>query len=158
MFGKGNQKIRNDVYSVADQYCLPGEQAGELVRTFCDSDLSGNLESLPHAVGVLQAVYRAGIPVTVISTFGSQNTQKRIDNLHKEFGDIFEDIICLDMDCSKLATLLSFEEGCTWVEDKYDNAVLGLSARHLPFVYSASYNCDTFTILPRLDDWRDLAF
>jgi uncharacterized HAD superfamily protein len=98
------------------------------------------LMPLPGAQKALQ-VLSDWCHMSCITASGSSPTsaQMRKSNLHAVFGDVFQDIICVDRSVDKPDYLAAYEPGY-WVEDQLKNALMGTQAGHQSFLMDAPYN------------------
>lgn len=101
------------------------------------------LEPLPGAREALEAAHAAGRPLHVVSSCSTLPAvvSGREENLRRDFGDIFDEILCLDPSASKAETLSAFPTG-SWVEDNFQNAVVGATVGHTTYLIRQSYNIE----------------
>lgn len=83
----------------------------------------------------------------------------REENLKEVFGDVFEQIECLDTGADKDEALSKIPEGTIWIEDKPANAELGsrmgLVALLLDLPHNQVYNEDN-SLVQRIKNWTEI--
>lgn len=79
--------------------------------------------------------------ISCITASGSNHVSKqlRLNNLHTHFGDVFDQVICVNRSSDKPEHLSRFDPGY-WVEDQLKNAIMGVRAGHESFLMDALYN------------------
>jgi hypothetical protein len=85
----------------------------------------------------------------------------RWNNLIARFGDVFQNVICLDLQENKSETLGKFYSvfgECIWVEDNVNNAKAGWAEGHEAFILRRPHNSATpvFEGITTLDTLSDL--
>jgi len=141
------------------------DQTREMISTFNQGAGGGfgRLNPLPYAKEVLEAVREQGRNIHIITAVEPlpKVIELRRENLFNAFGDIFTDIHMVGLHQSKAHLLQQYHQG-TWVEDKFENAIIGQQAGHKSCLMKASINtkykdsCDGENII-WIDGWRDLA-
>lgn len=119
-----------DYYTISDQFeNLTNPEAKKFTRLFNESAAIGFLPPLRDSVYWVRRLneeygYRF---VCITSLSRDQNAQKlRRMNLEKYYGEVFDDIICLDTGSDKHEALELYKDsGLWWIEDKYENFKLG---------------------------------
>jgi hypothetical protein len=122
-----------------------------------------NLKPLPYAKSVLQAMHNSGRAIHVITAIdpSPKVAELRRENLFNAFGDIFTDIHMVGFNQSKGDLLAQYHRGI-WVEDKFENAVVGHQLGHRSYLMKAPINtkykdqCEVKGVT-WIDCWRDLA-
>jgi uncharacterized HAD superfamily protein len=99
-----------------------------------------HLKPLPGAQKAL-TILKDWCHLVCITASGSSpdSANMRTRNLVKVFGDVFQDIICVDRSWDKPPHLAAYEAGY-WVEDQLKNALMGVQAGHMSFLMDAPYN------------------
>lgn len=116
-------------YRIQDQYEVTGIEAKKYTRLFNESAAIGFLQPLRDSVYWVRRLnqehqYRF-VVITSLST-DPYARQHRINNLQRLFGDVFEDIQCLDTGSDKHKALDYYRDsGLWWIEDKPENAEVG---------------------------------
>jgi hypothetical protein len=114
---------------------------------------------MPHAVEVLAEL--SGHPLFVLSSCSRMVKGMRWNNLIARFGDVFQNVICLDLQENKSETLGKFYSvfgECIWVEDNVNNAKAGWAEGHEAFLLRRPHNSATpvFEGITTLDTLSDL--
>jgi beta-phosphoglucomutase-like phosphatase (HAD superfamily) len=135
------------------------EETMFMVTRFNRSDDFGQLDVMPHAVEVLAEL--SGHPLFVLSSCSRMVKGMRWNNLIARFGDVFQSVICLDLQENKSETLGKFYSvfgECIWVEDNVNNAKAGWAEGHEAFLLRCSHNSATpvFEGITTLDTLSDL--
>jgi hypothetical protein len=122
----------------------------------------GNLPALPGAVDAVNAFAHQGRDLHIITSCSTSQEaiQYRHDNLMNIFGNAFESIHCVGLRDSKRPILDSFRPAL-WVEDKFENALVGQASGHRSYLIRASHNAgyDAAGKGPNLDwvdGWSDI--
>jgi hypothetical protein len=119
------------VYEIHKRYGMLPEQKKMLVRMFNESAAIGFLPPLRDAVHYVQKLHREhGYVFHVITSLSLDPSacELRTLNLKKLFGEtVFERFVYLDTGADKHEALKEYSgTGCIWVEDKPENARVGL--------------------------------
>jgi hypothetical protein len=119
---------------------MTDDQMHEWIDRFHHDDRFEYLTPLPGAQKALQ-VLSDWCHMSCITASGSStlSSQMRKRNLYAVFGNVFQDIICVDRSIDKPAHLASYDPGY-WVEDQLKNAHMGVQAGHVSFLMDAPYN------------------
>ncbi len=113
----------------------------EMIREHNASEAFGNLKAVPGARKVVNRWARFyNLHVVTSCSSDPQTVRMRKDNLHREFGDVFDAIHCLDLGQPKDKLLQAFRPGSTWIEDNYKNAMLGAKVGLQPFMRERPHN------------------
>lgn len=130
-----------------------------LINEFNTSVEFSNLEPLPHAVECLKEIYKMGYKIVVISScLGDTITyNNRILNLNYIFGDIFNDIICIEVGGNKKPILDNYER-TFWVDDNTKNCIIGSESGHDSILFSQKYNVSDSipNTVKRLTNWKEI--
>lgn len=121
---------RNDItdYGMHNQYDLARLKSKRLVREFNNCAWVGSLPAFRDARSGIAKLAEAGYKFVAITSLSLDPyaQQLRKSNLEKLFGDAFVDVICLDTGADKDEALEFYRDSeLYWVEDKWENAVLG---------------------------------
>jgi hypothetical protein len=119
---------------------LTTQQMDEWVERFHLHADFGVLKPLPGATQAIR-ILAPWCNISCITASGSNPISKkaRLMNLKNVFGDVFDQIICVDRSVDKPEHLMSFEPGY-WVEDQPRNTLMGVQAGHESFLQDALYN------------------
>lgn len=120
---------------------MPDDIIFELIRNFNASPDFGQLDARFDALLTLPAFHRMGHKLTVLTSCSDDpiTVQRRRENLHAHFGDIFQQVICMPLRESKKNWLNILERGI-WVEDNYKNGTLGHGCGHRTFMVRRCHN------------------
>jgi len=119
---------------------LTTQQMDEWVSRFHLHEQFAHLQPLPGATQAIR-ILAPWCRISCITASGSSpvcQTARR-KNLHHVFGDVFDEIICVDRSVDKPPHLEKFQPGY-WVEDQLRNALMGMHAGHESFLQDAVYN------------------
>ena len=141
--------------------CSP-EHAISLVEDFNGSKYFGELISTFGSHTALDYFYASGYNIAVVTSCGCDpaSVVRRTRNLTMLFRHLLDDIHCVPLGESKGPVLGQYPEGALWVEDNYQNAVIGLAHGHKPFVIRKSHNAkhelDSIDGITWVDNWVDI--
>lgn len=112
-----------------------------LVAAFNSSPEFGNLRPYKQALDTLRKFSSRGFAVDVITSCGedSLTVSRRVRNIVECFPNCFGEIHCLPLGVSKRALLSSYPNSY-WIEDNYQNALIGLECGHKPFMLTRTNN------------------
>lgn len=117
------------------------DKANELIMEFNSSYHFSMLEPLSSAHSVVPKLYNEGYSIIAITSCSSESTiaALRKKNLQKYFGNIFENVYCLDIHDDKKGILEQYKNAF-WIEDTMKWAVTGAELGHKTFLIDHSYN------------------
>jgi FMN phosphatase YigB (HAD superfamily) len=150
-----------DYYTIHDQFeNLTWPEAKKFTRLFNESAAIGFLPALRDSVYWVRRLneefgYRF-ICITSLST--DKNAQKlRQMNLEKIYGDIFDDIICLETGSDKHDALSKFRDsGLYWIEDKPENSDLGYEYGLKSILIEHGHNMKHECPYPIVKNWQEI--
>lgn len=123
-----------------------------------------DFEHLPSVAGAapsLSDLKDAGHDLYVITSCGDHPATivRRCRNLHRHFGEIFSEIICVPLGVSKQSHLQGFEPSI-WIEDNYKHALAGLQCGHRTFMLRRNHNRNdemgSQGQIKWVDDWGEI--
>ena len=158
---QGFPKHASDHYDVSMNYHMNKGQCEVLVKIFNESAWMKFLKPIEGAVENVKKLADLGYKFHVITsqTLDKKANQLREENLKEVFGDVFEQIECLDTGADKDEALSKIPEGTIWIEDKPANAELGsrlgLVALLLDLPHNQVYNEDN-TLVQRIKNWTEI--
>jgi hypothetical protein len=163
MAQKGYNKIDADEYDVAKSYGLSKAESKPLVRQFNESAWMGYLPALRDARSGIAKLVEAGYEFVCITSLSlDENAKKaRVKNLQSIFGkDVFtmENVVCLDTGADKDEALAEYAGlGLYWIEDKTENAKLGVDLGLQSILVNHGHNqdCDN-TNIKRVANWAEI--
>jgi len=163
MAQKGYNKVDADEYDVAKSYGLSKAESKPLVRQFNESAWMGYLPALRDARSGVAKLVEAGYEFVCITSLSlDENAKKaRVKNLQAIFGeDVFtmENVVCLDTGADKDEALAEYAGlGLWWIEDKTENAKLGVAMGLNTILVNHGHNqdCDN-TNIKRVANWAEI--
>jgi hypothetical protein len=148
-------------YRIQDRFEIPTADAKKYTALFNESAAIGFLDVFRDAVPWVQRLHQQhGYYFTVITSLSEDPyaIKLRRHNLITRFGQIFEDIICLPTGSDKYQALEPYRDtGMWWVEDKPENAVVGmnLGLRSILLEHDHNTNFD-HALITRAQDWQEI--
>jgi FMN phosphatase YigB (HAD superfamily) len=163
MAQKGYNKVDADEYDVAKSYSLSKAESKPLVRQFNESAWMGYLPALRDARSGVAKLVELGYEFVCITSLSlDENAKKaRVKNLQAIFGeDVFtmENVVCLDTGADKDEALAEYAGlGLYWIEDKTENAKLGVDLGLKTILVNHGHNqdCDN-TNIKRVANWAEI--
>lgn len=150
----------NLVYDVSEAYGIDKATGKMLVRMFNESAHVGFLPPLRDAMHYMKKLHEEHGYVfhAITSLSDNPNAQKlRILNLQKLFGEtLFEKFIILGCGDDKDEALEPYRDSeCLWVEDKVENAELGVKLGLDSVMMEHGFNMNHPTI-PCMKNWKEI--
>ena len=147
-------------YDVGDRYGLSNEKKKDMVKFFNESSAIGFLPPLRDAIHYVDKLHRKhGVVFHVITSLSLEPTAQelRIKNLNKLFGStVFEKFVFLDTGADKDEALEPYRNsGDIWIEDKVENAELGLDLGLESLLIEHGFNMHHDHI-PLMRNWKDV--
>lgn len=136
---------------------IEGHDYMKLLREFNDSEHFERLECLDDSLKYLKKL-NAEFEIVAITSCGSGTIkERRIKNLREIFGDdFFFDVHVLDLHESKAEYLERYPKGI-WIEDNFENALLGLEFGHTTLIYAQPYNIGlNHPKIRRVGSWKEI--
>ena len=135
----------NHYYDLAERFAITREEAKAKVKIFNESAAIGFLPALRDAMFYVKRLHEEhGYTFHCITSLSLDPSayQLRKMNLEKLFGPTaFTKLICLDTGADKDEALAKYKDkGLYWVEDKYENAVAGLTYGLKPILIEHGFN------------------
>jgi len=160
----GFSKVENAafIYDIGERYNIDRPQAKKLIRMFNESAAIGFLPPHRDAMYYVKRLHEEhGFVFHCITSLSRDpNAQKlREMNLNKLFGDTaFEKIVCLDTGADKHDALEPYRDsGCVWVEDKPENAEVGLDLGLRSILMEHGHNMNHANErIPVVRNWREI--
>lgn len=149
-------------YDISHRHNVTDEQARNFVREFNQSEHICNLEPLADVLDHLPKLVNNGFRFVVITSLSSKNSarENRLKNMKSIFGDIFDDLICLEQGSRKYDALSKWKNtGLYWIEDHFDNAMQGheLGLNSILLNYPFNYNKDADFIKVGIETpWKEI--
>ena len=151
----------NSNYAMAQRYGLEQKEAKRLIRMFNESATIRKLPPLRDAIKYVKKLHEEHGYVfhAITSLSNDQYAQHlRTKNLIELFGPtVFERYIYLDCGADKDEELYKYKSTeCWWVEDKIDNAEVGLKMGLRPLLMVHDHNRDYNGGIEKVYSWRDI--
>ena len=162
MEGKGWNRLPDTEYhyTIEKWYNISKDHAMELVSTYNSSAAIGYLPPYLDSVEYVRKLHKNfGYKFVVITAMGHDKyaIKLRKRNLKKVFGDIFEEVLVVDLLASK-ENLLQCYEPAIWVEDKPSAAEEGRVAGHRTYLIEHGHNGHMRTTqeITRVHNWEQI--
>lgn len=148
-------------YDMSLRYGISKEQVRKLIRTFNESAAIGFLPVLRDAMYWVKRLHEQhGYTFHAITSLSlNENAGKlREMNLEKMFGKTaFSKVLCLDTGADKTEALKPYtDSGCWWIEDKPENAAVGLVLGLKPLLMEHGHNMNYEVDYPIVKNWEDI--
>ena len=150
------------VYDIGERYGISREQGRKLIKLFNESAAIGFLPPLRDAMFYVKRLHEEhGYVFHCITSLSlDANAGKlREMNLNKLFGKTaFERIVCLDTGADKHDALVPYQDsGLWWVEDKPENAEVGLDLGLKSILVEHGHNMNHVNErIPVVKNWREI--
>jgi len=152
-----------EFYDINKRYGVKKEVSKKLVEQFNSSAAVGFLPPLRDAQYYMKLLHEKHKYqfVAVTSLSDDPFAQKlRERNLAKLFGDnTFKEVICLSCGADKDEVLIELSEkyeGCYWIEDKVENAIVGAGIGYDTLLMEHKYNMTEKGDFEIVKDWEDI--
>ena len=162
MEGKGWNRLPESEYhyTIEKWYNITHEHAMELVATYNSSAAIGYLGPYLDSVKYVKKLNENyGYRFVVITAMGKDPYAIRLRkrNLRKVFGDVFDDVIVVDLLASK-ENILELYEPAIWLEDKPSTAEEGRMAGHRTYLFEHGHNGHMRTTqeITRVHTWKEV--
>jgi hypothetical protein len=147
-------------YDMGERYDLTDKKKRELVKFFNESAAIGYLPPLRDAIYYVRKLHeKQGYVFHVLTALSNdhQAQELRRQNLQKLFGEtVFEKFVYCDTGADKDEILEPYcGSGLLWIEDKVENAELGLELGLDSILIEHGHNMLT-TGIPLMKDWKDV--
>jgi FMN phosphatase YigB (HAD superfamily) len=160
----GYNEIENGdrVYDVADRFSISKNEKRRLVKFFNESSNIGSLPPLRDAVHYIRKLHeKHGFIFHCITSLSLEPTahELRTSNLKKLFGETaFEKFIFLDTGADKHEALEKYKgSNLLWVEDKIENAEVGLDYGLDSILIKHEHNSHIDrTKIPLMKNWKEV--
>ena len=131
MLHRGYEVVNPGEYKMGEMFDISQDTAKSLIRQFNESAAIGFLPPLRDAVHYVRKLHeKMGYVFHCLTSLSDDPAAQRLRqmNLDKVFGvGVFEVLVCADTGADKDNILEPYRNsGCIWVEDKPENAELGV--------------------------------
>lgn len=150
------------IYDIGDRYGITKDQGRKLIKLFNESAAIGFLPPLRDAMYYVKRLHEEhGYRFHCITSLSTDVNAQRLRemNLSKLFGDtVFEQIVCLETGADKDQALEPYRNSnCYWVEDKPENAEVGLALGLRSILMEHGHNMKhTNKQIPVVRNWREI--
>jgi FMN phosphatase YigB (HAD superfamily) len=160
----GFSKVENAafIYDIGERYNIDKPQAKKLIRMFNESAAIGFLPPHRDAMYYVKRLHEEhGYVFHCITSLSKDINAQRLRemNLRKLFGDtVFDKVVCLDTGADKNHALQEYaDSGCWWVEDKPENAEVGLALGLRSVLMEHGHNMDhNNQRIPVVKNWKEI--
>jgi hypothetical protein len=165
MLGKGYTQVpgTDSDYSLANRYNIDIELAVKFAKEFNESDIIATLEPFADSVKYVKKLNELGFRFIVVTSISDTLSAKeyRTQNLTKIFGDIFDDIHCIETGASKDQVLKNWlGTGYFWIEDHTRQAEAGFEVGLKPILvnhpYNSHFKTDLFPSVSYTTPWEEI--
>lgn len=153
----------NHYYNLGKRFEESWDVLHDLMVEFNRSDVIANMPPLPGAVEGMKELTDLGFRFIAITSISDEPICKeyRTQNLHDLFGDVFDEIICLEQMNNKEHTLNRWaDSGLFWLEDHFTNATVGYELGLNTLLFNThtneKYHTDLFPRTTQLNQWQDI--
>jgi len=150
-------------YFMDRRYSITDEESRVLIREYNESAFIADLPPNKDAVEYVKKLAAHGFKFICITSISSHPDalKYRTQNLTNLFGDVFQEIFCLEMSSPKKASLMPWEgSGLFWIEDHIKNAEagheLGLKSVLVYQDHNAHYRTDKFNVVGPENPWQEI--
>jgi Predicted phosphatase/phosphohexomutase len=157
----GYSEVCDNTYDIHVRYGIENGEAKKLVRMFNES---ASIRKLPPYLDAIKYVKKLhqdhGYIFHAITSLSNDDYAQhlRTKNLIELFGPtVFERYVYLDTGADKDEALLKYKDtGCVWVEDKPENADVGLQLGLDSILMHHSHNIDYKGDALRVYNWKEI--
>lgn len=146
-------------YKVSKSFGITREEGKVLIKQFNESAAIGFLPPLRDAIHYVKKLHEEkGYIFRVITSLSLNPYAQRLReyNLKTLFGSAIDQVICLDTGADKDTALAPYKgSGLFWVEDKPENAELGVKLGLNSILMGHAHNIDN-TNIPIAKNWKDI--
>ena len=149
-------------YDIGNRYGIDWEQGKKLIKMFNESAAIGFLPPLRDAMYYVKRLHEEhGYVFHCITSLSTDVNAGRLRemNLAKLFGKTaFEQIVCLETGADKNEALEPYKDsGCWWIEDKPENAEVGLDLGLRSILMEHGHNMNHVNEqIPVVKNWREI--
>jgi FMN phosphatase YigB (HAD superfamily) len=148
-------------YDIGERYGITKDQGRKLIKLFNESAAIGFLPPLRDAMYYVKRLHEEhGYRFHCITSLSTDVNAKRLRemNLAKLFGDTaFELVTCLETGADKNEALEPYRDsGCWWIEDKPENAEVGIELGLRSILMEHGHNMNHECPYPVVKNWREI--
>ena len=157
----GYNKVKQNVYEMAEAYDMPKPEIKRLIRMFNESASIRKLPPLRDSIKYMKKLHEEhGFVFHAITSLSNDQYAQhlRTKNLRELFGDTaFEKYVYLDTGADKDDELSVYKDtGCYWVEDKPENVDCGINLGLNGILMGHNFNADYSGDAVRVNNWKEI--
>ena len=162
MISNGYQLVDENQYKISKRFnSMTYPKSGELVRHFNESAQIRYLPPHRDAIKYVKELHENhGFVFHCITSLSNNRYAQRLreQNLRDLFGSTtFDRIVCLDTGADKDDALEEYRNSeCYWIEDKVENAELGLTLGLNSILMAHGHNADYTGRARRVQNWKEI--
>ena len=148
----------NTDYDLSKRFGLSSSEMTDMIQFFNSRWEFGTLDPLPNSREYIAALRERGYIFVAITSCSTDpiTVALRRSNLYWCFGDVFEDVHCVNLHESKETHLADYNPSW-WIEDKFENALAGLKYRHKSILLTQPSNTGKeHSDIKRCDSWCEI--
>lgn len=150
-------------YSMAVRYNISTATSLSYIKEYNESEAMANLAPFADSVEYVTKLANEGFKFIAVTSMSDHPEAKirRAENLKKLFGDIFIEVVCLEMGASKANVLLRWADTkYFWIEDHQRQAEAGHEAGLRTILinhpYNSHYKTDLFPVVSYTTPWAEI--
>ncbi len=150
-------------YNISTRHGISSAMATEFIHEFNESKIIGSLEAFADSINYVNKLVEKDFRFIVVTSISDAPSAKinRTANLISLFGDIFDEINCIEMGASKATILKNWEgSGYFWIEDHMRQAEAGheagLKTVLINHPYNSHYTTDLFPTVSYERPWEEI--
>ena len=150
-------------YSMSARYGITVKKAQEYIKLYNEGPAIAMLESFADSTVFVAKLAAAGFRFIAITSLSDHPDAHmyRAQNLKSLFGDVFDELVCLEMGASKAHVLMRWaDSGYFWIEDHMRQAEAGheagLRTILIKHPYNKHYYTDLFPIVSYESPWEEI--
>lgn len=159
MYERGYHIINPKGYDVGFRYNAPREVIYEEMHNFAASELFHTMPSMPYARSAISQLQDKGWVFHCITAAPKECYAERMLHAEMLYGKgVFQRLYCIGLNNCKREYLAKYKDtNCFWIEDRPENALLGLEYGLRPILLHHEYNDDfDHPDVYRAKDWYDI--
>jgi FMN phosphatase YigB (HAD superfamily) len=150
-------------YNISARHGVSSVQAHEFVMEFNQSSAIADLDAFADSQEYVIRLANQGFRFIVVTSISDhpEALRNRTTNLKSLFGDVFEEINCIEMGASKANILRRWSDtGYFWIEDHMRQAEagheVGLKPVLINHAYNTHYQTDLFPKVSYETPWKEI--
>jgi FMN phosphatase YigB (HAD superfamily) len=150
-------------YSMALRYGVTTRQTQEFIKEYNESDAMATLKPFADSIEYVAKLADMGFRFTAVTSMSDHPDAKtyRTQNLKTLFGDVFDEVVCLEMGASKANVLMRWADSkLFWIEDHMRQAEAGheagLRTVLINHPYNTHYTTDLFPKVSFETPWKEI--